>query len=265
MVSPPSGKRRQPFAPVSPSWFRTTSTLSSDEPLASLLHLASSHEVRRVFRLPAPALPKVRGTRSSSSRRDHPSKNSPHPQPSRVTAVVAFLPLPLGYGPHPTTLPSLPGVCDSEEPGSAKFPAHHRGPSPGVATSHDSSSRQSSDLTETERSPRCRASRSSGATSEEAALGAGELSLLDLPPETGGEPQANLGLHTSASEGCIQLRRVGSQHRCEQRLDWVVCAKRSDERAGTRIKVDPSRAGACASDRSALTSIRSSRLQGLAP
>jgi hypothetical protein len=51
--------------------------------------------VRRVSCVPPPHHPKAGERRGQFPRRDsHPSKISPHQQPFRITAAVAFLPLP---------------------------------------------------------------------------------------------------------------------------------------------------------------------------
>ena len=90
------GPRSPDLGHVPPSWFRTTSTVSSATEGAGLLHPAASHGVRRVSRIRGRHRPKpatVDGKRSP--RRDsYPPKNPPRPQPHRVTTAVAFLLLP---------------------------------------------------------------------------------------------------------------------------------------------------------------------------
>jgi hypothetical protein len=81
-----------------PSWFLTTSTVSSSARLAGLLHPAASRGSTRFGTdRPAPAH-RERAHRldrpgPSPHRSSHPSKNSPHRQPHRITAAVAPLTL----------------------------------------------------------------------------------------------------------------------------------------------------------------------------
>lgn len=100
-----------------------------------LLHPTSGPEVRRVFDFPFPPplpLPKELGQRWVDSRRppmrSHPSKNSPLPQPYRVTTAHTALPLPLDEAPPrrhldkpfcapggalPTLIPAFPATNDA--------------------------------------------------------------------------------------------------------------------------------------------------------
>jgi hypothetical protein len=100
-----------------------------------LLHPTSGPEVRRVFDFPFPPslpLPKELGQRRGGGRhppmRSHPSKNSPLPQPYRVTTAHTALPLPLNnespkrridkpfYVPEgtlPTLFPAFPATSDA--------------------------------------------------------------------------------------------------------------------------------------------------------
>jgi len=80
-----------PRIPVPPSWFRTTSTVSSASNVAGLLHPAAIPGVRRVS-VDATAA-RCRSSRGRSSpfpaTLSYPSKNSPRPQPFHVTVAVA--------------------------------------------------------------------------------------------------------------------------------------------------------------------------------
>jgi len=91
-----------------PSWFRTTSTVSSAAAVAGLLHPAADPEVHRVS-VPSfqPSSWRLFGT--SPRCRTCPSKNSPR-QPLRVTAVVASLPF--VFRPPPRRSPTVAGVQD---------------------------------------------------------------------------------------------------------------------------------------------------------
>jgi len=81
---------------VPPSWFHTTSTVCSAQRVAGLLRPAASRgfaafRASRLQRRPRA----TRGGRGQSPRRgSHPSKSFPRQQPYRITAAVAFLPLP---------------------------------------------------------------------------------------------------------------------------------------------------------------------------
>jgi hypothetical protein len=90
------GPRSPDLGHVPPSWFCTTSTVSSATEGAGLLHPAASHGVRRVSRIRGRHRPEpmtVDGKRSPR-RGSYPSKNPPRRQPYRVTTALAFLPLP---------------------------------------------------------------------------------------------------------------------------------------------------------------------------
>jgi hypothetical protein len=77
--TPPSGRRYHPSTPVPSSWSRTTSTVSSANPVASLLHLAAGHGVRRVFRLPVPDCTRRYAEHGRRPRDASPFEESPSP------------------------------------------------------------------------------------------------------------------------------------------------------------------------------------------
>jgi hypothetical protein len=92
----PSGRRRQAPTHVPPSWFRTTTTVSSALKSRVCCTPQPAKGSLRFARAASPLHPKAArlvGVRSPQ-RGSHPSKISPRQQPYRITAAVAFLPLP---------------------------------------------------------------------------------------------------------------------------------------------------------------------------
>jgi hypothetical protein len=91
----PSAWRVHPPGPVPPSWFLTTSTVSS---ALGLRVCCTPLPAVRFDAFPASGIPSAPeggpGWSSHFPRRgSYPSKSSPHQQPYRITAAVAFLPL----------------------------------------------------------------------------------------------------------------------------------------------------------------------------
>ena len=104
----PSGRRCQAPTHVPPSWFRTTTTVSSALKSRVCCTPQPAKGSLRFALAASPLHPKAArlvGVRSPQ-RGSHPSKTSPRQQPYRITAAVAFLPLPS----CPAQLPTEVGV-----------------------------------------------------------------------------------------------------------------------------------------------------------
>jgi hypothetical protein len=104
----PSDRRCQTPVHVPPSWFRTTSTACSALELRVCCTPQPAKGSPRFVLAASPCRPKT--TRFdgllSPRRGSHPSKSSPRQQPYRITAAVAFLPLPS----CPARVPTEAGV-----------------------------------------------------------------------------------------------------------------------------------------------------------
>jgi hypothetical protein len=92
----PSDRRCQAPIHVPPSWFRTTSMVFSARELRVCCTPQPAKGSSRFMRAASPLHPKVAQFAGciSPRRGSHPSKTSPRQQPYRITAAVAFLPLP---------------------------------------------------------------------------------------------------------------------------------------------------------------------------
>jgi hypothetical protein len=125
----PSGRRCHTPARVPPSWFRTTSTVYSARKLrvcCTPQPVLGSPRFVLVGSLPRPKAMQFAGL-LSPRRGSHPSKTSPRQQPYRITAAVAFLPLPS----CPARVPTEAGVLADRRP--PKRVTYIRGPYPRVA------------------------------------------------------------------------------------------------------------------------------------
>lgn len=88
----PSGRRCHPPTPVPSSWSLTTATVSSARRSRACCIPIPAMGFAAFPSFPHPPLPESNvGVRSLSSRRPHPSKNPPRPQPYRVTAACCPL------------------------------------------------------------------------------------------------------------------------------------------------------------------------------
>jgi hypothetical protein len=190
--------------------------------------------------------PKVRGTRSPSSRRRHPSKNPPHLQPSRVAAVVAFLPFPARVRPASDDLATAargPRARRATVP-----PRSRRGGSPrtGACTSLKVPSMKLRSDRRTGGPPRHRVR-----APVPCALRRGDVrwlgttSLFDLPSASR-RGRRGRSLVTSAPERARRVRSRGTGNRLhipKNARRSGRCARTRRQRTGPQPEVDTSRAG----------------------
>jgi hypothetical protein len=90
---PPSARRCHTPVHVPPSWFHTTTTVSSARELRFCCTPQPVKGSPRFMRAVTAPPGGGQATGQSPRRGSHPSKISPHQQPYRITAAVAFLPL----------------------------------------------------------------------------------------------------------------------------------------------------------------------------
>jgi hypothetical protein len=91
---PPSDRRCQAPVHVPPSWFHTTTTVFSTRELRVCCTPKPTKGSTRFMRAATTPPESGQATGQSPRRGSHPSKTFPHQQPYRITAAVAFLPLP---------------------------------------------------------------------------------------------------------------------------------------------------------------------------
>jgi hypothetical protein len=196
-----------------------------------------------------------RGTWSPSSRRDHPSKNPPHLQPHRVTAVDAFLPFSLGSGLHPTILRPLldgPHARRATVPKRSNRYANRRrgraGESPLNGRMHVPEGPVDEapiSTGEPARPPRHRVRAPEPSTSRRARRTvAGDRTLFDLPPASRRGSEANLA--TTHPKGVVSDPEGSAVAFPFRRTGGATGPLRGDrvgKRTEPQLEVDTSRAG----------------------